>query len=254
MSGADKLRCVIAQGKEGLEPLLKNLDKTFDQTGVTLYQARNVLKRLIWDEKQVIVKSFAVPNALNRLLYRWIRKSKARRSFEHALELSKRGITTPSPIGYIEYDVGLGLARSFYAYDEWVADSTLRDCLTNPDDPDRIEMLTALGKFTWQMHQQGVNFLDFSPGNILVQWKTNKSFCLVDINRMRFQSLTLKERMRTFARLWADDEDLETIVAGYALASGDNVALATALAIRYSQAHKRRSWRKEKIKAWLNLN
>jgi hypothetical protein len=71
---------------------------------------------------------------------------------------------------------------------------------------------------------------------------------------MRFQSLTLEERMRTFARLWANDEDLETIVAGYALASGDNVALATALAIRYSQAHKRRSWRKEQIKTRLNLN
>jgi tRNA A-37 threonylcarbamoyl transferase component Bud32 len=254
MSGGDKSRCVIAHDKARFGPLLRNLDKTFDETGVTLYQARNVLKRLIWGEQQVIVKSFGVPNAVNRLLYRWVRKSKARRAFENAVELSKRGITTPSPIGYIEYDVGLGLARSFYAYDEWRADFTLRECITNPDYSDRIEILAALGAFTWQMHHQGVNFLDFSPGNILVQWEAKKAFCLVDINRIRFQSLMLEERMRTFARLWANDEDLETIVAGYALASGDNVALATALAIRYSQAHKRRSWRKEQIKTWLNLN
>jgi tRNA A-37 threonylcarbamoyl transferase component Bud32 len=254
MSGGDKSRWAIAPSKEHFGPLLRNLDKTFEEIGITLYQARNVLKRAIWNGQRVIIKSFAVPNAVNRLLYRWMRKSKARRAFENAVELSKRGITTPSPIGYIEYGSDHRLTRSFYAYDEWRADFTLRECLTNPDDPDRIEILAALGAFTWQMHHQGVNFLDFSPGNILVQWEAKKAFCLVDINRIRVQSLTLEERMRTFARLWANDEDLETIVAGYALASGDNATHAAALAVRYSQIHKRRSWRKEQIKTWLNLN
>jgi hypothetical protein len=89
MSGGDKSRCVIAHDKARFGPLLRNLDKTFDETGVTLYQARNVLKRLIWGEQQVIVKSFGVPNAVNRLLYRWARKSKGLRAREKFLCLRR---------------------------------------------------------------------------------------------------------------------------------------------------------------------
>lgn len=254
MSGADNYRCVLVPGNENLEATIRGLPGNFERTGDTLYKARNVLKRYNWGQKKVIVKSFAIPNWLNRFLYRWIRKSKAQRAFEHALELSTRGIATPSPIGYLECVNGFHLTRSFYAYEEWSADFTLRDCLMNPDYPDRLGILTALGEFAWQMHQQQINFLDFSPGNILVRWKSSKSFCLVDINRMRFQALSFQERMRTFSRLWANDGDLETIVVAYALVSGEDVDIAKALAIHYSETHKERSLRKEKIKSLLNLH
>ena len=102
MSGADNYRCVLVPGNENLEATIRGLPGNFERTGDTLYKARNVLKRYNWGQKKVIVKSFAIPNWLNRFLYRWIRKSKAQRAFEHALELSTRGIATPSPIGYLE--------------------------------------------------------------------------------------------------------------------------------------------------------
>jgi hypothetical protein len=71
---------------------------------------------------------------------------------------------------------------------------------------------------------------------------------------MRFQTLSFQERMRTFSRLWANDGDLETIVVAYALVSGEDVDIAKALAIHYSETHKERSLRKEKIKSLLNLH
>jgi hypothetical protein len=78
-------------------------------------------------------------------------------------------------------------------------------------------------------------------------------FCLVDVNRMRFESLSLKQRMGNFAMLWASDEDLEIIVRAYAQASGDDPQAALALALEYSSLHKHRANRKERIKTLLGL-
>jgi hypothetical protein len=254
MSGDGKAHWVLAQGKEDFGPILKNLNESFKHTGNTIYKGRNVLKELSWLGDAIIVKSFAEPNLLNRYIYKWVRKSKSRRAFEYAIKLAERKINTPSPIGYIEYYRRNCLAQSFYAYDKWPADFTAREVITNPLHPDRDTILSAIGEFAWQLHRSEVDFKDFSPGNILIRWGLSKELCLVDINRMSFQALSLKKRMRTFARLWAEDHDLSTIIAGYVRASGDDRALAVRLAVRYSQSHKYRSLRKEAIKSLLRLH
>lgn len=48
------------------------------------------------------VKAFGRPRFPNNFVYGSIRKSKARRSFEHALRLRTLGFTTPLPYGYAE--------------------------------------------------------------------------------------------------------------------------------------------------------
>jgi hypothetical protein len=60
--------------------------------------------------------------------------------------------------------------------------------------------------------------------------------------------------MQTFARLWADDEDLMEIVAGYVRVSGDDSREAAKLALYFSQRHKRQALRKEAIKTLLRLH
>ncbi len=254
MSGGDKARWALSPGKEHLEPLLKNLSESFEEISDTIYQGRNVLKRLAWGQEPIIIKSFAYPNILNRYIYRWARKPKASRAYENAIELTKLNIITPLPVGYIEYYRDNHLAQSFYVYEEWSADSTIREVITNSQFPNRAEILTSLGKFVWKLHSKSINFKDFSPGNILIKYSEPAEFCLVDINRIKFEPLSLKKRMRTFASLWLDDHDLLFVIAGYAKASGDSESQSLRLALHCSRQHKRQSLRKEKLKAFLGLH
>ena len=254
MSGEDKARWALTPGKEHFEPLLKNLSQSFEGIKDTIYEGRNVLKRLAWGKESIIIKSFAHPNLLNRYIYRWARKPKARRAYENAIELTKLNIITPLPVGYIEYHCNNYLVQSFYVYEEWRADSTIREAITDPWFPNRAKILASLGRLASNLHASGVNFRDFSPGNILIRYSEPAEFCLIDINRIKFEPLSLKKRMRTFARLWLDDHDLLFVIAEYAKASGDSGLQSAKLALHYSRQHKRQSLRKEKLKAFLGLH
>ena len=254
MSGGANCKWRLAPQKECFKPYLMRLHESFESYSDIIYKSRNILAAVNWEGERVIVKSFGTPNLFNRYLYRWVRKSKACRALENAVELTKRGINTPDPIGYIEYHRWNSLTRSFYAYHEWPAASTAREFITNPDQPNRTKVLNALGEFAWQLHDRGVDFRDFSPGNILVKWSQKIEFCLVDINRIVFQMLPLDKRMMTFARLWAGNHELSIIVSGYTACSRDDNAEALKLALHYSQLHKNRSLRKEGIKTLLRLH
>ncbi len=241
----------VAPGQEQFESQLKTVAQAFASSGDTIYKARNEIKRMHWQGLPVIVKSFGVPGKVRGLVYGQLRKSKAQRSYENALELQRRSVNTPKPIGFIEHRESGALRQSFYICHEWPASCTLREPLFDSQFPHRTEILQAFGRFAWELHQKQIHHRDFSPGNILIQGST---FCLVDVNRMRFEALDLNARMKNFAMLWASDEDMETIIMAYSQASGDNPQEALNLALEYSHQHKHRANRKERIKSLLGLH
>ena len=60
-------------------------------------------------------------------------------------------------------------------------------------------------------------FLDHSRSNTLIKKNNNGyTFYLIDLNRMRFKSLTLKERLKNFKRLKMNDEVLNKVSEYYA--------------------------------------
>ena len=63
---------------------------------------RNVIKTMTIDGVLVNVKSFRIPNLINKFVYRFFRKSKAQRSFEYAQYLENHDFGTPKPLGYFE--------------------------------------------------------------------------------------------------------------------------------------------------------
>jgi hypothetical protein len=150
------------------------------------------------------VKSFKTPNVFNSFVYKYIRKSKAKRSFEYANKLIDCEISTPFPIAYIENTNALGLTTSYYISKHVTYDFDFRDLIHKPLFPNRKEILKQFTVFTFKLHENNINFLDHSPGNTLIVEKPEKQydFYLIDLNRMRFETIDFNKRMHNFRRLW----------------------------------------------------
>jgi hypothetical protein len=78
--------------------------KEFNSDSGTLFGdgQRNKIKLFELEGNTINIKSFKIPNLINKIVYKYFRKSKARRSFEFATILLENKIGTPQPIAYYE--------------------------------------------------------------------------------------------------------------------------------------------------------
>lgn len=184
--------------------VLENI-KNFHKTGVVFVDGqRNIIKLFDLNGKTINIKSFKVPNLINKIVYRYFRKSKARRSFEYATILLEKGIGTPEPIAYLENFNIVGLKDSYYVSEQLQCDLTYRELVEIPDYPDHDNILRQFTRFSFELHEKGIEFIDHSPGNTLIKKNNdgNYDFFLVDLNRMEFHSsLTFEQRMKNLRRL-----------------------------------------------------
>ena len=199
--------------KAEIMPILES----FHSGGQTIKDSRNTLKIFSLDGKDYNVKSFRVPNVVNKIVYRFFRKSKAERSFRYANILLKKAIGTPAPVAYAEEANGLTFGKSYYVSEHLDYDLTYRELVTEPDYPDHENILRAFTRFTFELHEKQVQFLDHSPGNTLIQKNGGDyKFFLVDLNRMNFKELTFEERMLNFSRLTPKKEMVKIMANEYA--------------------------------------
>lgn len=165
---------------------------------------RNVIKIFDLDSKQINIKSFKKPHFLNSIIYKYFRKSKARRSFEFANILLEKNIGTPEPIAYFENSNFLGLKDSYYISEHFECDLTFRELVEIPDFPNHVAILRQFTKFSFDLHEKGIEFLDHSPGNTLIKKVSENQyqFYLVDLNRMHFHiEMSFESRMKNLSRL-----------------------------------------------------
>ena len=189
---------------------------------------RNVIKLFDIDDLKVNVKSFKKPHLLNSVIYKYFRKSKAKRSFEFANILLENKIGTPQPISYFENSNFLGLKDSFYISEHLECDLTFRELVQFPEFSENEIILRQFTKFSYNLHQKGIEFLDHSPGNTLIK-KGNDgkyNFFLVDLNRMLFhKSMTFEVRMKNLRRLTPHIEMIKIMSNEYAKISGESEKL-----------------------------
>ena len=187
--------------KSNLSIMIKN----FNSTGSLFGDGqRNTIKLFKLDDKTVNIKSFKIPNIVNQIAYKYFRKSKAKRSYEYANKLLENGIGTPQPVAYAENLGVLGLQESYYVSEHISCELTFRELVQIPDFPDHDDILRQFVKFTFSLHEKGIEFLDHSPGNTLIKKEENGtySFFLVDLNRMNFHDeMDFDMRMKNFSRL-----------------------------------------------------
>ena len=80
-----------------------------------------------------------------------------------------------------------------------------------------LATLRSFVRFTFTMHQAGALHCDHNAGNTLIRENGNDDqFTVIDINRMQFKSLTLRERLNNFVRLSDHPIVLKTIADSYA--------------------------------------
>lgn len=231
--------------------LIAGLASNFETQGTLLVRgSRNVIKTNFLDGEKVNIKYFKKPNAFNSVVYRFIRASKARRSFEYANYLLENNILTPKPIAYIENKSGMALGESYYICAHIDYDFTFRELIHNPLFSDRNNILEQFTEFTYRMHQARVNFLDHSPGNTLIVNKGDSryDFYLIDLNRMKFEDMGIEARMANFKKLWPSKTMVKIIAAKYAELSGQPYEKLHGLLLKSTLDFKRKITKKKYLK------
>ena len=214
----------LNQTYKDFESSLINCIEYFDSKGEDfIVGQRNKIKIFKLNGKNINIKSFKPPNFINKVAYKYFRKSKARRSFEYATTLLEKGIGTPQPIAYFENHDGFGLKDSYYVSEHLQCDLTFRELVEIPDFPDHENILRQFTRFSFDLHEKGIEFLDHSPGNTLIKKVSEKQyeFFLVDLNRMNFhQAMTFEMRMKNLCRLTPHKEMIMIMANEYAKLSG----------------------------------
>lgn len=203
----------FSNSREEILDLINHFEEQGEQFGAG---ARNKIKLFELQGITINIKAFKIPNAVNKVAYRFFRKSKAERSFTYAQKLLEKGIGTPRPIAYLEQKSAVALLHSYYVSEHLSYDLTYRELVLHPDYPDHEKILRAFTRFTFELHEKGVEFLDHSPGNTLIQLNNGDyQFFLVDLNRMNFKQLSLGERLRNFSRLTPQKEMVRVMASEY---------------------------------------
>ena len=209
--------------------------------GKTIYKGRNELRLFTFQGKNYVVKAFRRPNIVNRFVYGIFRQSKAKRAYEHALMLTRIGVGTPFPVGYLNIRKSILFDRSYLVTLEAECTHVYRELFERKFDYEE-EVLREIGRTTALLHEHGYAHKDYGRGNILFK-KTPQGILLeiVDLNRMDIGPLDIKAGCKNLERLPATPQMHRWIAEEYARKRGFDTEECYRLMVAY------RSTQPEKI-------
>ncbi|GAB3725171.1 lipopolysaccharide kinase InaA family protein [Flavobacterium koreense] len=242
-----------------LNPKYKQQEKAIIQLVISFFEegnlivkgSRNTIKSNFLGSEKVNIKFFKKPGLFKSIIYSFFRSTKAKRSFDYANYLMEHSILTPEPIAYIEERNTFGLlGDSFYISQQIDYDFTIRELIHNPLFPNRNSILEQFTEFTFKMHEANVNFLDHSPGNTLIIDKgiNQFEFYLIDLNRMKFEKLSIEKRMDNFKKMWLSRTMIKVVAKKYAELIGQPEKKIHAILLEKTLQFKRRITKKKYLK------
>ncbi len=185
-----------------------------------LLKRRNEIWRTEISGVDVVVKSFG--SALMGQAVYAVRTSKARRSFEFALEIRYRGFYSPAPIGYMERRAPGHILMSSVYICEYISDMSLEDAFAAYGD----ECIEAFAAFVVRLHKSGIRHDDLNSTNVRVRRSDDGEFrfSLIDLNRMRIYpegvEVPMHECFANVSRFTYDNKVMETFAHKYAALRG----------------------------------
>ncbi len=167
------------------------------QKSDSLRHARNVIWTMPhpFDENGQVAIKKPVKMYWHKVLLDKNRPTKARRSWNGAMELLRRGIATPHPLAFFEKIGDKSLKQNFYICEYAHIDCHIGQMFTAFSAGEtsylgvgQETVYAQLARFISKMHYAGCYFRDLSGGNILVKIenKSTLSFSLIDTARARF--------------------------------------------------------------------
>ena len=207
---------------------LEGFEREFTQNQNIIKDDRNIIKILRIGEIETVTKLFKTPNFIQGIIYKFFRKSKARRSYEYSIFLNQKGIKVPEPLGYIEVYDRFRLRQSYYVSRKIDFDFTL-ELATKKKVEDYRSILKSFTDFTYKVHKNNIMHLDYSTGNICVK-KNEKGydFFLVDLNRLYKGFVSSKAGLENLNRISKDPEIIKILAEGYASKSS----------VSFSESHR----------------
>ncbi len=216
-----KIRYEIMAGYEKLQPFVESLPQCFEKEGEIFYVGRNVVKVMDIQGYKLNVKRFLIPTKFDRIARSYFRKTKCWQAYAYAKILLKKGFETPQPIAYVEERKNNGLLlysyfvsihsdypRTFYEF----GDCAIEEC---------HDVVKAFAHYTARLHEAGFLHLDYSPGNILFDYIDGSyRFSLVDLNRIKFGKISMKQGCANFKKLWGNKDFFLLLAKEYARMRG----------------------------------
>ncbi|NDV82587.1 lipopolysaccharide kinase InaA family protein [Bacteroides sp. 51] len=195
----------------GYEQFIKSIPEEKYTVKEIYCNKRNTVTKVEVDGRMFVIKKYKVPTFLNRIVYTWIRKSKARRSFEYADRLLTYGIETAPPVAYIEEKKGL-----FFNIGYFVSEYLPYPVLPQSKELEKEErelLDRQFVEFTARLHEKKIIHKDYNPNNIFYH-KVGEvyHFALVDINRMDFGKDNLMLWMQAVNQLCTESNEIGSAV------------------------------------------
>ena len=211
------MKVVIAPSYYSLKEFVMHLPARFEQEGDTLYQGRNVVKRFAINGEDWIVKRYKRPILIQRIIYTFLRKSKAERAYLYAERLLSSGVATPDAVAYVECK-HRGLISDTFFVSTPCYDQAVITQLPKVGDFDR-KLADAVALFIVKLHEAGIMHGDLNFNNIL--YRINDSggyeFTLIDTNRSRFlPSPARADCLKNLERITHNKTIMEYVARRYA--------------------------------------
>lgn len=214
------MRVIVNSKYRHLSGFIESLPERFESEGEILYQGRNQIKAFSIQAAGMVVKHYKRPNLVQKIVYRWMRPSKAKRAYLYALRLAGMGIDTPEAIAYIEKH------RRGLFWDSWFistrcGDESLFPVLVETPDYDRT-IAKSLAHFLVGLHAKGFLHGDLNLANILYRKEKNGyHFTVIDINRSKFMDApSQNECLHNLMRVTHRVDLLRDIITSYAQERG----------------------------------
>ena len=182
---------------------------------------RNIVEDVTVDGLRVVVKIFKKPTEFNRVVYSFLRPTKAKRSFDYSLKLLSFGVDVPEPIGYVEKKKGLffhtGCYVCIYTDFQPITDFRHKDI----NEPKTAAFIDAFADYAASFHSQGLVHNDFNIDNILYKIIDGKfRFQLIDLNRVQFHNRSLLRSAKDMSNIHFDQPMMKAILERYCKARG----------------------------------
>lgn len=240
---------VINPAFEKLAPFIHSLPERFERIPSIIQNNRNDIRTCEVEGTRVVIKSFRGMYLPNRIAYSLFRKSKAKRSYEFSFRLHEKGFRVPEPVAFIDcYSNGL-LTESYYV--SLYYDHTPFAAIITRQDEEAKRILREFAHFTYALHKAGIYHPDYSNGNILCNGTNGSTtFALVDLNRIKFKSVSFREGLRNFSTLTVTPETLDIMLNEYGQLAGQEVANAR----EWIMGLRKKTSKSRRIRKWIKRN